>query len=439
MHRRDFTRLASAGLAAALGLPKVHRRAFDPVTVAGDRLLAQLRELAQFGSNANGGVGRVAYSPADLQARAWITGVMREAGLVVRTDVAGNLVGRREGTVRALPPILFGSHIDSVPDGGNYDGTLGSLAAIETARTFRERGLTTRHPLEVVVFQNEEGGLVGSRALSGELLPEHLTRVSASGRTLAEGTAALGGDPNDLGRARRSPGDVAAYLELHIEQGGTLEREERDIGIVTGIVGINWWDVTVTGFSNHAGTTPMHQRQDALLAAARFIQAVHRIVTSEPGRQVGTVGRIEAVPGAPNVIAGEVRLSLEIRDLDAAKIAVLFERIRNEAQSLGEQSGTRFAFAPAFESTPAPTDDRVRGAIAGAAASLGLTTMELPSGAGHDAQSVARFAPIGMLFVPSVGGISHSPKEFTRPEDVVNGANVLANAVLALDRGVQGG
>jgi N-carbamoyl-L-amino-acid hydrolase len=178
----------------------------------------------------------------------------------------------------------------------------------------------------------------------------------------------------------------------------------------------------------------MGQRQDALLAAARFIQAVNRIVTAEPGRQVGTVGRIEAIPGAPNVIPGEVRLSLEIRDLDAAKIATLFERMRNEAQSIAEASGTRFAFAPSFDSTPAPTDGRARGAIATAAADLGLTTMELPSGAGHDAQSIARFAPIGMLFVPSVGGISHSPKEFTRPEDVVNGANVLANAVMALDR-----
>jgi N-carbamoyl-L-amino-acid hydrolase len=434
MNRRDFTRAASAGIVSALGLPAFNRRSADPVTVAGDRLLGQLKELAQFGSNANGGVSRVAYGPADLRARTWVTGLMREAGLTVRVDVAGNLIGRREGQSRGLSPLLFGSHIDSVPDGGNYDGTVGSLSAIEAARVFRERNITTRHPLEVIVFQNEEGGLVGSRALSGELLPEHLTRVSASGKTLREGIAAIGGNPDELGRAQRAPGSTAAYLELHIEQGSTLEREARDIGIVTGIVGIGWWDVTVTGFSNHAGTTPMGQRQDALLAAARFIQAVNRIVTAEPGRQVGTVGRIEAIPGAPNVIPGEVRLSLEIRDLDAAKIATLFERMRNEAQSIAEASGTRFAFAPSFDSTPAPTDGRARGAIATAAADLGLTTMELPSGAGHDAQSIARFAPIGMLFVPSVGGISHSPKEFTRPEDVVNGANVLANAVMALDR-----
>jgi N-carbamoyl-L-amino-acid hydrolase len=435
MHRRDFARLAAAGLSASLGLPSLRPVQRDPVTVTGDRLLAQLRALAQYGSNSNGGVSRVAYSAADLEGRAYVTGLMREAGLEVHVDAAANIIGRRAGSGDRLPPILFGSHIDSVPDGGNYDGTVGSLAAIEAARTLGERNIRTRHPLEVIVFQNEEGGLVGSRTLSGELLPDHLTRVSASGKTLREGTALLGGDPDALGKAQRARGDVAAYLELHIEQGGVLEREERHIGIVTGIVGISWWDVTVTGFSNHAGTTPMGQRQDALLAGARFIQAVNRVVTSVPGRQVGTVGRIEALPGAPNVIAGEVRLSLELRDLDAAKTQMLFERIRQEAQAIGEQSGTTFAFTPSFQSLPAPADATVRGAIAGAARSLGLTTMELPSGAGHDAQSVARFAPIGMLFIPSVGGISHSPKEFSRPEDVVRGANVLLNAVLALDTG----
>ena len=435
MHRRDFARLAAAGLSASLGLPSLRPFRRDPVTVTGDRLLAQLRALAQYGSNSNGGVSRVAYSAADLEGRAYVTGLMREAGLEVRVDAAANIIGRRAGTGDRLPPILFGSHIDSVPDGGYYDGTVGSLAAIEAARTLGERNIRTRHPLEVIVFQNEEGGLVGSRTLSGELLPDHLTRVSASGKTLREGTVLLGGDPDTLGKARRARGDVAAYLELHIEQGGVLEREERHIGIVTGIVGISWWDVTVTGFSNHAGTTPMGQRQDALLAGARFIQAVNRVVTSVPGRQVGTVGRIEASPGAPNVIAGEVRLSLELRDLDAAKTTMLFERIRQEAQVIGEQSGTTIAFTPSFESLPAPADATVRDAIAGAAKSLGLTTMELPSGAGHDAQSVARFAPIGMLFIPSVGGISHSPKEFSRPEDVVRGANVLLNAVLALDAG----
>jgi N-carbamoyl-L-amino-acid hydrolase len=432
MLRRDFTRLASAGLLTALGVPRVHRAAADPVLVSGDRLLSQLRALSQYGRTERGGVSRVAYSVFDVEARAYVSGLMRAAGLDVSVDAAGNIIGRRAGSGRALSPVLFGSHIDSVPEAGSFDGTVGSLAAIEAARTISEREIRTRHPLEVIIFQNEEGGLVGSRALSGELLPEHLTRVSSSGKTLAEGTAYIGGRPDRLDSARRARGDVEAYLELHIEQGSTLEREQRQIGIVTGIVGINWWDVTITGFSNHAGTTPMDQRQDALLASARFIEAVHRIVTSVPGRQVGTVGRIEALPGAPNVIAGEVRLSLELRDLDSAKIALLFDRISSEAQAIATTTGTKFKFVPAFESLPAPTNPRVRRAIADAAAELRITTMEMPSGAGHDAQSIARFAPVGMLFIPSVRGISHSPGELSNPDDVVRGANVLVNAVLAL-------
>jgi N-carbamoyl-L-amino-acid hydrolase len=435
MLRRDFARLASAGLASALGLPRFERPAADPVLVSGDRLLSQLRALSQYGRTERGGVSRVAYSDFDLEGRAYVSGLMRAAGLEPSVDAAGNIVGRRAGSDRALPPVLFGSHIDSVPEAGSFDGTVGSLAAIEAVRTISERRISTRHPLEVIIFQNEEGGLVGSRALSGELLQEHLTRVSSSGKTLAEGTAFIGGRPERLDLVRRARGDVAAYLELHIEQGGTLEREERQIGIVTGIVGINWWDVTVTGFSNHAGTTPMDQRQDALLASARFIEAVHRIVTSVPGRHVGTVGRIEARPGAPNVIAGEVRLSLELRDLDAARIAMLFDRISSEARAIATTTGTRFDFVPSFESLPAPTDASVRRAIADAAGDLRITTMEMPSGAGHDAQSIARFAPIGMLFIPSVRGISHSPSELSNPDDVVRGANVLVNAVLTLAGG----
>ena len=432
MLRRDFARLASAGIITALGVPRIQRPVADPVLVSGDRLLGQLRALSQYGRTESGGVTRVAYSDFDVEARAYVSGLMRAAGLEVSVDAAGNIIGRRAGSDAALPPVLFGSHIDSVPEAGSFDGTVGSLAAIEAVRTIGERGIRTRHPLEVIIFQNEEGGLVGSRALSGELLAEHLTRVSSSGKTLAEGTAFIGGHPDSLASARRARGDVAAYLELHIEQGGTLEREERQIGIVTGIVGINWWDVTVTGFSNHAGTTPMDQRQDALLASARFIEAVHRIVTSVPGRQVGTVGRIEAMPGAPNVIAGEVRLSLELRDLDSAKIAMLFDRISSEARAIAATTGTRFDFVASFESLPAPTDATIRRAIADAAADLRITTMEMPSGAGHDAQSIARFAPIGMLFIPSVRGISHSPRELSNPDDVVRGANVLVNAVLTL-------
>jgi N-carbamoyl-L-amino-acid hydrolase len=435
MNRRDFTATMSRATAAlALGPRLLGALPYAaPIRVNGARLNRHLAELAEFGKNPQGGVTRLAYSDADLQAREYVMRLMRAARLDVQIDAAGNIVGRRAGRETRLQPLLFGSHIDSVPDGGNYDGDVGSLGAIEVAQTLAESGVVTRHPLEVIIFQNEEGGLIGSRALSGELTERELDLVSRSGKTIRDGIRFIGGAPERLATVRRKRGDIAAYLELHIEQGAFLDAERVNIGIVEGIVGINWWDVTVEGFANHAGTTPMDRRRDALLAAARFIESVNRVVTSEPGRQVGTVGRIQASPGAPNVIPGRVVLSLELRDLDAAKIARLYERIRAEARRIGESSGTTFDFKEINVNVPAPTDPRVRAVIAEAAGELGLTTKLMPSGAGHDAQDMARLGPVGMIFIPSVGGISHSPREYSRPEDVTNGANVLLNALLKLD------
>ncbi len=320
-----------------------------------------------------------------------------------------------------------------MPEGGNYDGDVGSLSAIEVAKALQESGTQTRHPLEVVIFQNEEGGLIGSRAISGELAAKELALISQSGKSIGEGIAFIGGDLTRLESVKRSKGDIAAYVEVHIEQGGTLERTKTDIGVVEGIVGIDRWDVTVEGFANHAGTTPMDQRHDAMLSAARFTLAVNRIVTSIPGRQVGTIGRIAAFPGAPNVIPGKVVLTLELRDLDAAKIRRLFDRIVAESKAIGAENGTTFAFNETNVHLPALTDHRIQAAIMRASHDLRLSTRIMPSGAGHDAQSMARLGPAGMIFVPSVGGISHSPKEFSRPEDIENGANVLLQTLLALD------
>lgn len=421
--------MSAAGLLAldpeAFGLQSLPK-------VNGQRLNDNLKALSEYGKNPQGGVSRVAYSEADRQGREYVMGLMRQAKLDVRIDAAGNLIGRRAVSA-SLPPIILGSHIDSVPEGGNYDGNVGSLGAIEAAHTIADNNISLRHPLEVVIFQNEEGGLIGSRAMSGELQERELDLVSRSGKTIREGIKFIGGDPGRLATARRRRGEIAAYLELHIEQGATLEAEKINIGVVEGIVGINWWDVTIEGFSNHAGTTPMNNRRDALLAGAKFIEAVNRIVTSVPGRQVGTVGRIQALPGAPNVIPGKVVLSLELRDLDAAKIQMLYQKIHDEAEKIAQQSSTRFSFKEINVNIPAPTDERVRKVIADAAKDLGLTTKLMPSGAGHDAQDMARLAPAGMIFVPSAGGISHSPQEFSRPEDITNGANVLLRAALKLD------
>lgn len=434
MDRREFHRslLATFGaLTLAPGVGFGLRR--PPIRVDGARLNRHLTELAGFGSNPEGGVSRLAFSEPDLRGREYAMRLMRSARLEPTVDFAGNIIGRRAGSGANLPPLMFGSHIDSVPSGGNYDGQVGSMSAIEVAHTLADNDITTRHPLEVVIFANEEGGKTGSRALSGEVVAKELGLVTASGYTIGEGIRRIGGNPDRLDEAQREPGSIAAYLELHIEQGDVLNSGGIDIGVVEGIVGIKRWTVTVTGFANHAGTTPMGQRRDALVAGARFIDAVNRVARDTPGRQVGTVGMIEAHPGAPNVIPGNVELSLEIRDLDMAKIDRLFESMRADAVGIGEATGTEFAFENFYVSRAAPTDERLRRRIEDAAEELGLSALRMPSGAGHDAQSIALLAPVGMIFVPSVDGISHSPREFTRPEDVVNGANALLHVVLAVD------
>lgn len=430
--RREFNATV-LGSMAGLSMPGSVGAQGDAPRVDANRLQARLMDLRRFGGTPAGGTHRLGYSEQDKQARIAVAAWMREAGLTPATDVAGNLIGRREGRAAGLPPLVFGSHIDSVPDGGSYDGNVGTLAAIEVARTLQDRGLRLQHPIEVAVWANEEGGLFGSRAVSGQFEASELAHVTSSGKTVGEGIAFVGGDPARLAEARRRPGSVAAYLELHIEQGGILEAERLPIGIVEGIVGIRQWDVTVTGFSNHAGTTPMDKRQDAMLAAARFIDMVNRVVRASPGRQVGTVGRLQARPGAPNVIPGSVVCSLELRDLDNAVIQRMSEAIRAEAVTIGEATGTTFAYQDLHENAPAPSDPRMREVIAGAAGALGLATRVMPSGAGHDAQAIAQLGPMGMIFIPSVGGISHSPKEFSHPADIANGANVLLGAVIAAD------
>ncbi|HEV8204649.1 MAG TPA: M20 family metallo-hydrolase [Pyrinomonadaceae bacterium] len=431
INRREF----NYGLIISVGSLALRRfPAQTTLRVNGKRIMDHILALAEFGKNPQGGASRVAYSDADKQGREYVLGLLRDAKLDVTIDAAGNLIGRRAGIAGNLKPMLIGSHIDTVPEGGNYDGVVGSIGAIEVAQTLAENNVTTLHPLEVVIFQNEEGGLIGSRAMDGELTEKELELVSRSGKSIREGIKFIGGDVAKLAEMRRQKGDIAAYLELHIEQGGILDAEKINIGVVEGIVGINWWDVTIEGFANHAGTTAMNNRQDALLAAAKFIEAVNRVVTSVPGRQVGTVGRINALPGAPNVIPGKVVLSLELRDLDAAKINMLFEKIQAEAQKIAADSKTKFDFKEINVNIPAPTDPQIRSLISVAARELGLTTKLMPSGAGHDAQDMARLGPVGMIFVPSVGGISHSPREFSRPNDIANGANVLLHTFLKLDK-----
>ena len=343
---------------------------------------------------------------------------------------------RRTGREDGLPAILFGSHIDSVPGGGNYDGDVGVIGAIEVIELLNEHGFETRHPLEVVSFTDEEGYLVGSQAMIGALSDEALRTVSHSGLKIRDGIRKVGGDPERLDLAARKTGDLAAYIELHIEQGAILDAKHIDIGVVEGIVGIRSRAVTVDGVANHAGTTPMKLRRDALVSAAQLVIAINRIANELDGRQVATVGRIQAFPGASNVVPGRVTMSLEIRDLDAGKIQQVSDLIEDEAGRIAEENSTPIRFEELdVDLAPAPTEGRMRDIIEAAAAELGFSSLRLPSGAGHDAQNIAHIAPIGMIFVPSLGGVSHSPKEFTSAQDMANGASVLLRTVLAVDGG----
>lgn len=404
--------------------------------VSAERMGQRIDALSGFGANPEGGVSRVAFSDADIAGREYIRSLMQEAGLDVRVDTAGNIIGRREGSEPGLPAIMFGSHIDSVPGGGNYDGDVGVIGAIEVAQVLEDNGVSTRHPLEIVSFTDEEGGLIGSVAMALGLEDSHLDDVSHSGLTVREGIRAVGGDPGRLDEARREPGELAAFIELHIEQGAILDESGTDIGVVEGIVGIHWWDVVIEGFANHAGTTPMDRRRDAMVSAAELVLEINRIAASMPGRQVATVGRISAEPGAPNVIPGRVVMSLEVRDLSTDKIMQVFEAVEAAAARIAEKRDTPIRFEPTgVASKPAPTDERMRRIIAAAADDLNLSYKFMPSGAGHDAQDMTHIAPTGMIFVPSKDGISHSPKEFTSPQDMANGARVLLETVLAIDRG----
>jgi N-carbamoyl-L-amino-acid hydrolase len=361
-------------------------------------------------------------------------GLMRDAGLTAEIDAFGNILGRRGGSEPGAAPIAFGSHIDSVPEGGNYDGDVGSMGAIEVAQTLFEKGYRNRHPLLVAIWCDEESGLTGSTGFVGRLPPETLTTVGSDGTTLAEKIRRIGGDPGRIPAAGHEKGSLQAYVELHIEQGGTLDEKGVPIGVVLGIVGIHHYEVTFSGLANHAGTTPMDRRQNALLAASELVLAVDRIVRSMPGRQVGTVGRLDVRPDAPNVIPGEVKLTVELRDLSLEKIESLWDRVRTEAEAIASRNRVTFSYTPSERNAPALTDPRLRALIAESAEALDLQHVELPSGAGHDAQALASLCPIGMIFVPSVKGISHSPQELTRPADVEKGANVLLQTILRLDQ-----
>ena len=405
------------------------------VKVNQKRIEQRVMELAKFGKDSLGRNYRIAFSAGDIEGRAYYIELMKAVGLDVSIDFAGNIIGKRKGKDPSKNPIALGSHIDMVPDGGNYDGVVGSMGALEVMEVLKENKIITEHPLELIIFSNEEGGTIGSMAMAGVLKMDALKVVTSSGLTNYEGIKAIGGNPDSIRESSKNLGDYIAYLELHIEQGGILEQEKLQIGVVEGIVGIAHWEVTVEGFANHAGTTPMNKRQDALLAASKFIIAVNEAVNSVGGKHVGTVGKITAFPGAYNVIPGKVVTSLELRDLHSNKIDLIFKDIETRAAEISKSSNVKISFRNLnVTSRPAFMDADIMIKISTVAKQLGYSQKTMQSGAGHDAQEMAHITRAGMIFIPSVGGISHSPKEFSKPVDMANGANVLLQTILALDK-----
>lgn len=441
MRRRSFLSMATA-LALAPRVVRA-RQASGGARVDGARLRRRLEHLSTFGRPVGGdfasGVSRVAYSDADIAARRWLIDEVTAAGGSARLDAAGNVFVRATTADVArpdAPPILFGSHIDSVPSGGNFDGDLGTLAALGVLQAVRGSGRRTPRPLEMVLWAHEESTAFGkgtacSRIVAGDLKAGDLDQ-EWNGVRRRDALARIGGDPARIETAVRSRGAWHAYLELHIEQGGTLDRGKVPIGIVEGIVAIHRYDVVVEGFANHAGATEMDRRQDALVAASQLVLAVRELATARPGRQVGTVGFLEVQPNSPNVIPGRVRLSVEFRDLSTAVLDDLGTALRQRADEIARTTRTGIAFTLATTNPPALAAAGVKAAIRDASAAQGLETRAMPSGAGHDAQMIAALCPMGMIFVPSIDGISHSPRERTSWEDCTRGAQVLLDAVLAL-------
>lgn len=438
LSRRAWLSAVGAVTVSAAARPLARARRVPAIDAV--RLRRRLEHLSTFGRPPQGtfesGVSRVAYSDADLAARAWLMDEMRGAGLRPRIDPAGNIFARW-GPESDRPAILFGSHIDSVPGGGNFDGDLGVLAALEVIQACRSAGVRPRRPLEMVVWAHEEStafgrGTAASRIVAGDLKAGDLDQVW-NGLRRGDGIRRIGGDPSRIDEAVRQDGAWHGYLELHIEQGGTLDRARVPIGIVEGIVAIHRHDVEVAGFANHAGTTPMDERQDALQAASRLVLAVRELVTARQGRQVGTVGRLDVEPNSPNVVPGRVRLSVEFRDLSESTLAAMNGELRARADAIARDTGTTITTTLATTNPPALADAGVQAAIGRAADAAGLEARRLPSGAGHDAQMIARLCPMGMIFVPSIGGVSHSPKERTNWDDCARGAAVLLGAVLDVD------
>jgi beta-ureidopropionase / N-carbamoyl-L-amino-acid hydrolase len=405
----------------------------QPLHVNAQRLHDSLAELARIGATQAGGVTRLALSDEDRQARDLLIRWLKEAGLEPRIDDVGNISAIRPGRDSG-PPVLLGSHIDTVVRGGRYDGALGVLGALEVIRTLNDLGLETRQPIGLVNWTNEEGvrfepAMTCSGVATGRFTAEYVAeRTDRAGLTFGDELDRIG----YRGSVDHRPLPAAAYLELHIEQGPVLESLGLPAGVVGGIVGITWNDVTVTGQSDHAGPSPMHLRRDALVAAAEIILGVEAIATDRDETAVATVGRIAAQPNVINTIPGQVTFSVDFRHSDPAVLELQVQALQQLVDEVAVRRSVDATIDRFWTSEPTPFDEQVLAAIRDAAAELGLETGELWSGAGHDAKYLADICPSAMIFVRSQGGLSHCEAEYSEPADIGAGANLLLNAAVSL-------
>lgn len=410
----------------------------DPLGVNTDRLEADLESLAQIGRRDGSGIHRTAFSEGDMAGRQWLADRLEEAGLSVRLDGAANM-----GAV--WPPdldrscVMTGSHLDTVPGAGQLDGALGVVCGLEALRVLSEQGVALSRPVELVAFSDEEGrfgGMLGSQAMSGRLTPESIDQArDLEGVTLADAMAGCGYRARDVLSAERESESIHAFVELHIEQGPVLERDGSAVGLVDGITGLFRWDVRLIGEANHAGTTPMDMRRDAFQAVAEFAMEIERILEEHGSpRSRATVGRVELVPGAANVVPGEAKIALEVRDTDRQTLHELGDAFRRTLSAIARRRDLGFEFDVVSELEPVACHERVMAAIERACEQNRVVPLRMPSGAAHDTQMMARIAPSGMIFVPSRGGRSHSPAEWTAPADIERGAHILLHTLLELAR-----
>jgi len=397
------------------------------------RLQRDLEALAAIGRREDHGIYRMAFSDGDMAGRAWLQRRIEEAGLELHVDEAANIHARL-GWDGKRPSVMTGSHLDSVPGAGHLDGALGVVAGLECLRRVKELNLPLRHPLEAVSFTDEEGrfgGMLGSQAIAGLLTPEDIYNArDLDGITLVDAMAERGYDALKALHAQRIPESVLGFVELHIEQGPVLDRAQVPVGVVEGIVGLFKWDVRLLGTPNHAGTTPMNMRNDAFSGLAELSVEIPRILEEDGSpSSVATIGRVELSPGAANVVPGKVVFSLEVRDTDPRVLESLATAFRKALSAIARRRGLMFEFEVLSELEPVHCDPGIMQTIQDVADELGAASMVMPSGAAHDTQMLARLTRAGMVFVPSKGGRSHSPAEWTSWEDIETGANVLLNVL----------